>query len=119
MQSLEQPSSQVQGTVLEPCKVGVRLDLGGEAGDIHLTLSDMRMNLSPDVLELALSLQSSVLEPLVQPPPDRCDRLPHHRRLCLPTTSHAVYRMRYMDPCAGVATHAASSAGYQSCRPTI
>ena len=72
MQGLEQPGSHVQGTVLEPCKVGVRLDLGGDAGDIQLTLSDLRMNLSPDVLELALSLQSSVLEPLVQPPPDRC-----------------------------------------------
>ncbi len=57
--------------VLEPCKVAVRMDMGGAAGDIQLTLSDLRMNLSPDVLELALSLQSSVLEPLVQPPPDR------------------------------------------------
>ena len=71
MQGQEEPGSQVQGTVLEPCKVGVKLDLGGDAGDIQLTLSDLRMNLSPDVLELALSLQSSVLEPLVQPPPDR------------------------------------------------
>jgi len=61
----------VQGTVLEPCKVAVRLDMGGDAGDIQLTLSDLRMNLSPDVLELALSVQSSVLEPLVQPAPDR------------------------------------------------
>ena len=76
MQGLEHPGSHVQGTVLEPCKVGVRLDLGGDAGDIQLTLSDLRMNLSPDVLELALSLQSSVLEPLVQPPPDRCTHLP-------------------------------------------
>ena len=72
MQGHEEHGSQVQGTVLEPCKVGVKLDLGGDAGDIQLTLSDLRMNLSPDVLELALSLQSSVLEPLVQPPPDRC-----------------------------------------------
>ena len=47
------------------------MDMGGAAGDIQLALSDLRMNLSPDVLELALSLQSSVLEPLVQPPPDR------------------------------------------------
>ena len=70
-QGQEEHGSQVQGTVLEPCKVGVKLDLGGDAGDIQLTLSDLRMNLSPDVLELALSLQSSVLEPLVQPPPDR------------------------------------------------
>ena len=62
----------MQGTVLEPCKVAARVDLQGGSGDIHLTLSDLRMNLSPDVLELALSLQSSVLEPLVQPAPDRC-----------------------------------------------
>jgi len=71
MQNTEEPGSQVQGTVLEPCKVAVRMDMGGDAGDIQLTLSDLRMNLSPDVLELALSVQSSVLEPLVQPAPDR------------------------------------------------
>jgi hypothetical protein len=34
-------------------------------------LSDLRANLSPDVVELALSLQASVLQPLMQPPPDR------------------------------------------------
>ena len=71
LQNTEEPGSQVQGTVLEPCKVAVRMDMGGDAGDIQLTLSDLRMNLSPDVLELALSVQSSVLEPLVQPAPDR------------------------------------------------
>lgn len=104
MQSLEEPGSQVQGTVLEPCKVGVRLDLGGEAGDIQLTLSDLRMNLSPDVLELALSLQSSVLEPLVQPPPDRYDCLSHrkavltHDKLCcvLYEIHRSLYRCGYM-----------------------
>ena len=63
---------QVQGTVLEPCKLGVTADLAGGAGDVALRLSDLRLNLSPDVAELAAALQASVLEPLVQPPPDRC-----------------------------------------------
>ncbi len=38
----------------------------------QVTLSDLRLNLSPDVVELALALQSSVLQPLMQPPPDKC-----------------------------------------------
>ena len=71
VQVKEQVGSQVQGTVLEPCKVAVRLDMGPGGGDVALTLSDLRMNVSPDVLELALSLQGSLLEPLVQPSPDR------------------------------------------------
>lgn len=58
--------------MLEPCKVGIMMELSGGSGDIQLKLSDLRMNLSPDVLELAMSLQSSVLEPLVQPAPDKC-----------------------------------------------
>ncbi len=37
----------------------------------QVRLSDLRANLSPDVVELALSLQASVLQPLMQPPPDR------------------------------------------------
>ncbi|KAK9908805.1 hypothetical protein WJX75_003140 [Coccomyxa subellipsoidea] len=70
--------NKVHGTVLEPCKVGVMMELSGGSGDIQMKLSDLRMNLSPDVLELAMSLQASVLEPLVQPAPDkplaRCTR---------------------------------------------
>jgi hypothetical protein len=63
--------NKVHGTVLEPCKVGVMMELSGGSGDIQMKLSDLRMNLSPDVLELAMSLQASVLEPLVQPAPDK------------------------------------------------
>lgn len=63
--------SQVKGTVLEPCKVGMTMELSAGSGDIQVKLSDLRMNLSPDVLELALSLKGSVLEPLVQPAPDK------------------------------------------------
>ena len=37
-----------------------------------MALSDLRVNLSPDVAELALALQSSVLQPLMQPPADKC-----------------------------------------------
>ena len=62
---------QLQGTVLEPCKLGVTADLAGGAGDVALRLSDLRLNLSPDVAELAAALQASVLEPLIQPSPDR------------------------------------------------
>ena len=64
----------MQGTVLEPCKVALSADLGGNGsgGDVQIRLSDLRVNLSPDVAELALSLQASLLEPLAQPPPDRC-----------------------------------------------
>lgn len=64
-------NNKVHGTVLEPCKVGMMMEMSGGSGDIQLKLSDLRMNLSPDVLELAMSLQSSVLEPLVQPAPDK------------------------------------------------
>lgn len=44
----------------------------GPTGDFNLTLSDLKLNLAPDIVELVQSLQSSVLEPLVQPAPDRC-----------------------------------------------
>jgi hypothetical protein len=71
LQGDEQSDGQVQGTVLEPCKAAVTLDLQSGSGDINIRLSDVRLNMSPDVLELALSLQSSVLEPLFQPAPDR------------------------------------------------
>lgn len=41
-------------------------------GWLQVALSDLRVNVSPDVVELALALQSSVLQPLMQPPPDKC-----------------------------------------------
>lgn len=71
LQGGEQEGDQVQGTVLEPCKVAVSMDMTQGSGDVNLKLSDLRLNVSPDVLELALSLQTSVLEPLFQPAPDR------------------------------------------------
>ncbi|KAK9834254.1 hypothetical protein WJX81_000411 [Elliptochloris bilobata] len=64
-------NGRVQGAVLEPCKVSVSADLTAGSGDIQVALSDLRMNLSPDVVELALALQSSVLQPLMQPPSDK------------------------------------------------
>ena len=43
----------------------------GPVGDLNFSISDLRLNLSADILELVGSLQSSVLEPLVQPSPDQ------------------------------------------------
>lgn len=64
--------------MLEPANVSVRLHWEGAAGLLELGVSNLRLNLSPDVLQLALGLQRSVLEPLVQPPPEaplaRCSR---------------------------------------------
>ena len=48
------------------------MKMRGPTGDFNLSLSDLKLNLAPDILELVQSLQSSVLEPLVQPAPDRC-----------------------------------------------
>jgi len=61
----------VQGRVLEPCRVSVKLEQGGAGSTIEAAVSRLRLNVSVDVLELVLSLQSSVLEPLVQPAADR------------------------------------------------
>lgn len=68
-----QGSERVQGTVLEPCTLGavVTMQPGG-AGNCEVTVSDLRLNLSADLLELAQSLQQTVLAPLVAPAPDRC-----------------------------------------------
>ena len=65
-------SGRVQGTVLEPCTLGADLSMqAGGAGDCTLTVSDLRVNVSADLLELAQSLQQTVLAPLVAPPADR------------------------------------------------
>ena len=62
---------QVVGTVLEPTQIGVAMEMAGPSGQFSLDVSNIRLNLSPDILELALSLQSSVLEPLIQPPAEQ------------------------------------------------
>ena len=62
---------QVVGTVLEPTRIGVAMEMAGPSGQFSLDVSNIRLNLSPDILELALSLQSSVLEPLIQPPAEQ------------------------------------------------
>lgn len=69
---LTKQTGRVQGTVLEPCRVSLSMDTEGSAGDLKLTISDISLNVSADILDLAQSLQTSVLEPLVQPSPDRC-----------------------------------------------
>jgi hypothetical protein len=69
----------VQATVLEPCKLALEMSMGPAGGDVSVKLSDMRLNLSPDVLELMLALQSSIIEPLVHPPPDRCGHKCHYK----------------------------------------
>lgn len=71
MQDDDISSDRVQGSVLEPCRIAVDMKMRGPTGDFNLSLSDLKLNLAPDILELVQSLQSSVLEPLVQPAPDR------------------------------------------------
>ena len=61
----------VHGTVLEPCKISVHVDMAQGSGDVHLRISDVHIRVSPDVIELGASLQASVLEPLIQPSADR------------------------------------------------
>eukprot|EP00884_Botryococcus_braunii_P010315 jgi/Botrbrau1/19285/Bobra.0073s0028.1 len=71
-QEVRRSGGRVQATVLEPCKLVLDMGMGGAApGDISLCISDVRLNLSPDVLELLLALQASVLQPLIHPSPDR------------------------------------------------
>ncbi len=64
-------NDRVQGSVLEPCRIWVEMKMKNGTGDFNLSLSDLKLNLAPDIFELVQSLQSSVLEPLVQPAPDR------------------------------------------------
>ena len=71
----------VKGRVLEPCNVTVTLARSDSTGDVMLEVTKLKLNVSVDVLELVLSLQSSVLDPLVQPSPNKCVPGP-----CLPGT---------------------------------
>ena len=65
-------SGRVQGTVLEPCAISAEATMRpGGSGDCAVTVSDLRLNVSADLLELAQSLQQTVLAPLVAPPVDR------------------------------------------------
>lgn len=57
--------------VLEPTTLAVDMSMNGPSGNLGIRLSNIRLNLSPDILELAMSLQSSVLEPLIQPPAEQ------------------------------------------------
>lgn len=65
-------ANRVQGTVLEPCCIGadVKMYPGGK-GDCELTLSDLRLNISADLLELAQNLERNVLGPLAYPSPEK------------------------------------------------
>jgi hypothetical protein len=53
-----------------------QLKQGKGGNEVEVKLSMLRLNVSMDVLELMQSLQSSVLEPLVQPAADRCAAMP-------------------------------------------
>lgn len=64
-------ATEVKGMVLEPTTVAVNMKMNGPSGNMSLNVSNIRLNLSPDILELAMSLQSSVLEPLIQPPAEQ------------------------------------------------
>lgn len=58
--------------------MGVCMEMAGGSGSFNLDVGNIRLNVSPDVVELALGLQASVLEPLMQPSADqpltRCSR---------------------------------------------
>ena len=69
----------MKGRVLEPCNVTVTLASTSGTGDVTLAVTKLKLNVSVDVLELVLSLQSSVLDPLVQPSPDKCATAPSLR----------------------------------------
>ena len=69
--NVPQGRRRVQGRVLEPCQLRAQLKQGKNGNEVEVNLSMLRLNVSVDVLELMQSLQSSVLEPLVQPAADR------------------------------------------------
>ncbi|KAK9815130.1 hypothetical protein WJX73_008307 [Symbiochloris irregularis] len=65
-------ANRVQGTVLEPCCIGADIKMyPGGKGDCELTLSDLRLNVSADLIELAQNLERNVLGPLAFPSPDK------------------------------------------------
>jgi len=47
----------VQSNILEPCDVEATVKLTDKVQDVSLDVSDIRLRLSPDVLQLALHLQ--------------------------------------------------------------
>ncbi|KAL4858517.1 Vacuolar protein sorting-associated protein 13C [Chlorella vulgaris] len=68
-----------ESSVLDPCRLvldfklaagGTGLDATPACTDIKLDTSELRLTLSPDVLELGSALASSALAPLMQPKPD-------------------------------------------------
>ena len=75
---MQMDRGRVVGSVLEPCRIAMDMSMQGGSGQLTLDVSNIRMNLSPDILELALSVQTSLLEPLVQPaaeqPVAKCSR---------------------------------------------
>ena len=62
----------VAGRVLEPVTLAAAISSERGNGKASVDLSKLKLNVSMDVLELILRLQSSVLGPLVQPSPDQC-----------------------------------------------
>ena len=43
----------------------------GQQGNVKLSVSNIRFNISPDIVELFMTLQNSVLSPLLQPAADK------------------------------------------------
>ena len=67
----EQQQQRVAGRVLEPVTLSASISSEGGTGKANIALSKLKLNVSMDVLELILRLQSSVLGPLVQPSSDQ------------------------------------------------
>ena len=73
--------------------VGISVDTKGEHGNAKLNISNIRLNISPDIVELIIALQASVLGPLMQPsvekPVATCSSfLKVSVHACLPATMH-------------------------------
>ncbi len=58
--------------MLEPCQVTGSMKQDGGTTDVEVGVTALRLNVAVDVVELASSLQASVLEPLAQPDPATC-----------------------------------------------
>ena len=61
----------MQNIILEPVTVGVQTDVHAQQGNIKLNISNIRLNISPDIVELFMTLHTSVLSPLLQPSADK------------------------------------------------
>jgi hypothetical protein len=85
----------VQSRVLEPCRVAASLSMQDASGELHIDVSCLKVNLSGDVLELLLGLQSSVIEPLILPAADR--PLTRCTSVCLsrPASIHLVFHTAF------------------------